>query len=192
MRFALVWAVRLSGVAWWVAAAVACTWLLGVAPMPKPWHEPLVWGAVAAGCAVLRALLLWALRVPAATARHRARARGGGVSLGKESAAAAGKESAGGGSRTGSRPDDLASDWDDVHELSFPGHEGWTKVRTAGVWVLVCFASGAFIGSLMSMPAAGARAERLRDAGGEVSTATVVQEPGAVTADVDDEDVVRG
>ena len=66
MRFVLVWSVRLCGVAGWGATAVACTWLLGVAPMPKPWHEPLVWGAVAAGCAAVRALLLWVLRVPAA------------------------------------------------------------------------------------------------------------------------------
>ncbi|MFJ9005203.1 hypothetical protein [Streptomyces canus] len=62
MRFALVWTVRLVGLVGWVAAAVACWWLLGVASTPRPWTGPLVWGAVAAGCAVLRAGALWGLR----------------------------------------------------------------------------------------------------------------------------------
>ncbi|MET9786781.1 hypothetical protein [Streptomyces canus] len=62
MRFALVWTVRLGGLVGWVAAAVACWWLLGVASTPRPWTGPLVWGAVAAGCAVLRAGALWGLR----------------------------------------------------------------------------------------------------------------------------------
>ncbi|MET7733871.1 hypothetical protein ABZT02_21245 [Streptomyces sp. NPDC005402] len=62
MRFALVWTVRLCGAVAWIAAAVACWWLLGVAATPRPWTGPLVWGAVAAGCAVLRAGALWGLR----------------------------------------------------------------------------------------------------------------------------------
>jgi hypothetical protein len=68
VRVVLVWTVRLCAVAGWVATAVACVWLLGVGPTPKPWEGPLVWGAVAAGCAVVRALVLWVLRVPAAVA----------------------------------------------------------------------------------------------------------------------------
>lgn len=179
MRYALVWAVRLCGVVGWGATAVACTWLLGAAPMPKPWYEPLVWGGVAAGCAVVRALLLWVLRAPAAVVWWRGPRAGGRVSLSKERTARG-------------RWEDLASDWDDVHELGFPGHECWTKVRTAGVWVLVCFASGAFFASVLSSPDSGGRAERLRDAGGQVGTATIAQEPAGVRADVDDDDVVQG
>jgi hypothetical protein len=62
VRLALVWTVRLGGLVEWVAAAVACWWLLGVGSTPRPWTGPLVWGAVAAGCAVLRAGALWGLR----------------------------------------------------------------------------------------------------------------------------------
>ncbi|MEU0070721.1 hypothetical protein ABZ027_14445 [Streptomyces sp. NPDC006332] len=183
MRWVLVWAVRLCGLVGWVATAVACTWLLGAAPMPKPWEGPLVWGAVAAGCAVARALLLWAGRVLAAVARRR-RSRGGdspGVSLSKEGR--------GGG---GGRWDDWDLDWEDAHELSFPGYETWAKLRTGAVWLLVAFASGAFFTALLTSPDWDDRVEDLRDAGAEVSVATVVRAPGAVRADVDDEDAVQG
>ncbi|WP_217242856.1 hypothetical protein [Streptomyces sp. AC555_RSS877] len=172
----LVWVVRLCALAGWVATAVACTWLLGVAPTPQPWNGPLVWGAVAAGCAVVRALALWVLRVPAAVAWWHGRWRLlGGVSLSKEGSA-----------------DRRRDDWDDVHELSFQGHEIWTKLRTAAVWMLVAFSSGAFFVALLTGSEAGGRAETLRDAGAEVSAATVVEKPTAVRTDVDDEDVVQG
>ncbi|MDO0913182.1 hypothetical protein QQM39_20695 [Streptomyces sp. DT2A-34] len=62
MGTALVWIVRLCASAGWIATAVACTWLLGATAMSRPWHGPLVWGAVAAGCAVVRAIALWVLR----------------------------------------------------------------------------------------------------------------------------------
>ncbi|GAA3774766.1 hypothetical protein ACFS5L_28670 [Streptomyces phyllanthi] len=62
MRSVLVWTVRLCAVAGWVATAVACTWLLGATAMARPWHGPLVWGAVAVGCAVVRVVALWVLR----------------------------------------------------------------------------------------------------------------------------------
>lgn len=62
MRSALVWLVRLCSLAAWVAAGVACMWLLGATAMARPWHEPFVWGAVAVGCAVVRVVALWVLR----------------------------------------------------------------------------------------------------------------------------------
>ncbi|MFC8197283.1 hypothetical protein ACFUTV_18030 [Streptomyces sp. NPDC057298] len=62
MRSALVWLVRLCSLAAWVAAGVACMWLLGATAMSRPWHEPFVWGAVAVGCAVVRVVALWVLR----------------------------------------------------------------------------------------------------------------------------------
>ncbi|MFD3499813.1 hypothetical protein [Streptomyces sp. NPDC058678] len=188
----LVWVVRLCALAGWVATAVACTWLLGVAPMPRPWNGPLVWGAVAAGCAVVRALALWVLRVPTAVAWWRRRRRPSGVSLSKERSA----------DRSDRRPDRRSGgrwdgwgdwdDWDDVHDLSFRGYEIWTKLRTVAVWLLVAFSSGAFFVALLTGSEAGGRAETLRDAGAEVSAATVVDRPTAVRADVDDEDVVQG
>ncbi|MDX3644059.1 hypothetical protein [Streptomyces sp. MB09-02B] len=61
MRSALIWLVRLCSLAAWVAAAVACMWLLGATAMARPWHEPFVWGAVAVGCAVVRVVALWML-----------------------------------------------------------------------------------------------------------------------------------
>ncbi|WP_406458123.1 hypothetical protein OH768_28050 [Streptomyces sp. NBC_01622] len=75
MRAVLVWTVRLCGPAGWVAVAVACVWLLGVGAVPRPWNGVLAWGAVAAGCAVVRAGALWGLR--------RIEGSGGGVSLNK-------------------------------------------------------------------------------------------------------------
>ncbi|MFF5517050.1 hypothetical protein [Streptomyces coeruleorubidus] len=175
-----VWVVRLCALVGWVATAVACAWLLGVAPTPQPWNGPLVWGAVAAGCAVVRALALWGLRVPAAVAWWRRRRRNG-VSLSKE------RHSDRPGRRWG-----RWADWEDVHELSFPGHEIWIKLRTAAVWLLVAFSSGAMFVGLLTGSEPGGRAETLRDAGAEVSSATVVERPAAVRADVDDEDVVQG
>jgi hypothetical protein len=62
VRSALVWLVRLCSLAAWVAAGVACMWLLGATAMARPWHEPFVWGAVAVGCAVVRVVALWVLR----------------------------------------------------------------------------------------------------------------------------------
>ncbi|KOG30081.1 hypothetical protein [Streptomyces resistomycificus] len=185
MLFVLVWSVRLCALGAWVATAVACTWLLGVAPTPQPWNGPVVWGAVAAGCAVVRALLLWVLRVPASVAWwRRRRLRGAGTGTGAVSLSKERENNRG-------RWDDW-SDWEDAHELSFPGDEIWTKLRTAAVWVLVAFASGAVFVGMWSVSEAGGKAETLRDAGAEVSAATVVLEPGKVRADVDDENVVRG
>ncbi|QWB27355.1 MULTISPECIES: hypothetical protein [Streptomyces] len=62
MRSTLIWLVRLCSLAAWVAAAVACMWLLGATAMARPWREPFVWGAVAMGCAVVRVVALWVLR----------------------------------------------------------------------------------------------------------------------------------
>lgn len=62
MRSALVWIVRLCALVGWISAAVACAWLLGATAMARPWHGPLVWGAVAVGCAVVRVAALWVLR----------------------------------------------------------------------------------------------------------------------------------
>ncbi|WP_329338686.1 hypothetical protein OG252_24475 [Streptomyces sp. NBC_01352] len=182
LGWGLVWVVRLCALVGWVATAVACTWLLGVAPTPQPWNGPLVWGAVAAGCAVVRALALWALRVPAAVASW-GRRRRSGVSLSKERHA----------DRRGRWADwEDWADWQDGHELSFDGHEIWIKLRTAAVWLLVAFSSGALFVALLTGSEAGGKAETLRDAGAEVSAATVVEKPAAVRADVDDEDVVQG
>ncbi|KOU62184.1 hypothetical protein ADK57_25300 [Streptomyces sp. MMG1533] len=199
MGSVLVWVVRLCALVGWVATAVACTWLLGVAPTPHPWNGPLVWGAVAAGCAVVRALALWALRVPAAVTWWRRRRRGRDrVSLSKERYSDRRDRRDRRYRRyrwyQWSRRGDWGDwgDWEDAHELSFRGYEIWTKLRTAAVWLLVAFSSGAFFVALLTGSDAGGRAETLRDAGAEVSAATVVEEPAAVRADVDDEDVVQG
>ncbi len=193
----LVWVVRLCALAGWAATAVACTWLLGVAPTPQPWNGPLVWGAVAAGCAVVRALALWALRVPAAVGWWRRRRPSSGVSLSKarhvdgSDGADSSERRRERSYRRRSRMDDW-DDWEGAHELSFRGYEIWTKLRTAAVWMLVAFSSGAFFVALLTGSEAGGKAEALRDAGAEVSAATVVEKPAAVRADVDDEDVVQG
>jgi hypothetical protein len=181
--FVLVWTVRLSALGAWVATAVACTWLLGVGPMPKPWDGPLVWGAVAAGCAVLRALSLWVLRFPAAVAWWRRR-RPRRVSLTKERHDPH--------DRYRRRDQYDWDDWEDAHELHFRGHESWTKLRTTAVWLLVAFSSGAFFVGLMTSPDWDERAQALRNAGAGVDVAMVVRPPEAVRADVDDEGVVQG
>ncbi|MFK4103874.1 hypothetical protein ACI2L1_28090 [Streptomyces sp. NPDC019531] len=156
MRFVLVWTVRLSGLVGWVAAAVACWWLLGVASTPRPWTGPLGWGAVAAGCAVVRAGALWGMR------------RGSGrVDLEK-------------GRR--SLDEALGFSFDSV---------GWIRARAGAVWLLVTFAAGALFVGLMTASTVNERIAELRDAGAEVSVATVVETPRAVREDLS-EDVVRG
>ncbi|MEV5844034.1 hypothetical protein AB0M32_18925 [Streptomyces sp. NPDC051985] len=129
MRSALIWLVRLCSLAAWVAAAVACMWLLGATAMARPWHEPFVWGAVAVGCAVVRVVVLWVLR---------------------------------------SQPkDDGFTD------------EFWVKLRTGTLWVLVAFSSAVFAATLLTSSNAGEKLDALRDAGAEVSTATVLERQSA-------------
>ncbi|MDI5912017.1 MULTISPECIES: hypothetical protein [Streptomyces] len=155
----MLWTVRLSGLVGWVAAAVACWWLLGVAATPRPWTGPLVWGTVAAGCAVVRAGALWGLR------------RGPGrVVLEKagESGGALGRA--------------LGFSFDSA---------GWIRARNGALWLLVTFACGALFVGLMTATTGDERVAALRDAGGRVSTATVVERPRAVREDLS-EDVVRG
>ncbi|MDT0462876.1 hypothetical protein [Streptomyces gibsoniae] len=122
---ALIWLIRLCSLAAWVAATVACMWLLGATAMARPWHEPFVWGAVAVGCAVVRVVALWVLR---------------------------------------SQP--KADGFTD---------EFWVKLRTGTLWVLVAFSSAVFAATLLTSSNAGEKLDALRDAGAEVSTATVLE-----------------
>ncbi|MFE7358231.1 hypothetical protein ACFU8Q_35245 [Streptomyces sp. NPDC057543] len=162
MRSALVWTVRLSGAVGWIATGVACVWVLGIAAVPAPRVGPLAWGAVAAGCAVLRCGALWALRD---------RVRGTGVQL---------------------RKADAGSGVGEVLGLSLDSpSKGWVKARTGAVWFLVAFSTGALFAATMVVGSGGGKREALRDAGAEVSVATVVQRPRAVEKDMS-EDVVRG
>ena len=156
MRSALVWTVRFSALVGWIAAAVACAWLLGVGAVPRPWTGPLVWGGVAAGCAVVRAGALWGLR------------RKPGVVLEKP--------------RTASL--------DEVLGFSFDA-PGWVRARTGALGLLVVFACAALFVGLMTTGSGNERIVDLRDAGAELSTATVVERPRAVREDRS-EDVVRG
>ncbi|WP_225832289.1 hypothetical protein [Streptomyces sp. NK08204] len=168
MASVLVWLVRMCGLVGWGAGAVACAWLLGVAPTSHPWNGPLVWGGVAAGSTAPRVVALWALRL-----MDEAGPPGlGGVSLKK------GVRQSGVGKTGARRPgfDDCAL---------------WVKGRTAVVWLLVAVASGAMFACLMSMPSDG-RIEKLRDAGAGVSTARVVGKPLRTRAELDDEDQVQG
>ncbi|MFF4398181.1 hypothetical protein [Streptomyces sp. NPDC001480] len=172
MTSALAWLVRLCGLVGWVAGAVACAWLLGAGPMGRPWHEPLVWGGVAAGCAGVRVVALWALVL----VTRREREPADGVSLAKGAAATR-------------KPRETLGDLGDT--LSVDGSEPWVKGRTAAVWLLVAFASGAFFACLMTM-STNDRVEKLRDAGAEVGTARVVGKPLATRAERDDEDQIKG
>ncbi|MEU5340359.1 MULTISPECIES: hypothetical protein [unclassified Streptomyces] len=165
MRHVLVWLVRLSALGAWGAAAVACWQLLGSGPVPRPYREPLVWGAVAVGCAVVRVVALWTLRAPAAAAWWR-RYLSAGVPLTKAPHA-----------------------WSDPRSLSFDDSVLWVKLRTAAVWLLVAFSAGAFFAAMMTSPDWGERADALRDAGAEVSTATVVARPGDVREEFSDGDL---
>ncbi|MGW7380799.1 hypothetical protein [Streptomyces sp. NPDC054794] len=63
--------------------------------------------------------------------------------------------------------------------------------RTAVVWLLVAFTSGAMFACLMSM-STNDRVERLRDAGAEVGTARVVGKPLRIRTELDDEDRAKG
>ncbi|MEU2281702.1 hypothetical protein ABZ614_07030 [Streptomyces sp. NPDC013178] len=125
MRSTLIWLVRLCSLGAWVAAAFTCTWLLGATAMARPWHQPLVWGAVAVGCALVRVVALWALR--------------------------------------GERQADGFTD------------ESWVKLRTGALWIVVAFSAAVFAVALLSSSNAGEKLDVLRDAGAEVSTATVVE-----------------
>jgi hypothetical protein len=133
---------------------------------------------------VVRALVLWVLRVPDMVSWwRRRRPRRRPVSLSKE--------------RRGGRwaAWESWSDWDeweDAHDLGFRGDDIWTKLRTGAVWLLVAFSSGALFVALMSTPDWDDRVEALREAGAEVGVAKIVTEPGGVRADVDDDDVVQG
>ncbi|WP_037683763.1 hypothetical protein [Streptomyces griseus] len=100
-------------------------WLLGATAMARPWHQPLVWGAVAVGCALVRVVALWTLR--------------------------------------GEPKDDGFTD------------EFWVKLRTGALWVVVAFSAAVFAVALLSSSNAGEKLDGLRDAGAEVSTATVVE-----------------
>ncbi|KUL20614.1 hypothetical protein [Streptomyces regalis] len=141
MGTALVWIVRLCALVGWIAAAVACTWLLGATAMARPWHEPFVWGAVAVGCAVVRAVALWVLR-------------------------------------DGPDDDAFASDV-------------WVRLRTGAVWLLVSFSSAAFFVALLTSPDAGEKLDALREAGAEISTATVVERQ-STRGESDEEGGVKG
>lgn len=125
VRSALIWLVRLCSLAAWVAAAVACMWLLGATAMARPWHEPFVWGAVAVGCAVVRVVALWVLR---------GEPKGDGLT-----------------------------------------DEFWVKLRTGALWAVVAFSSAVFAVAILTSANAGEKLDALRDAGAEVSTATVVE-----------------
>jgi hypothetical protein len=165
MRHVLSWLVRLSALGAWGTAAVACWQLLGSGPVPRPYYEPLVWGAVAVGCAVVRVVALWTLRVPAAAAWWR-RYRSVGVPLAKAPHA-----------------------WSNPSSLSFDDSVLWVKLRTAAVWLLVAFSAGAFLAAMMTSPDWGERVDALRDAGAEVSTATVVAGPADVREEFSDGDL---
>jgi len=174
VRSVLVWTVRLCGLVGWIAVAVACAWLLGVESVPRPWNGPLVWGAVAAGCAVVRAGALWGV--------WRSRRPGDPVSLTKP-----------------------REEWYDQPRPELLGSRpplgyllgtrldspALIRARTCAVWLLVGFASGALFVGLMATGSRNDRVDSLRDAGARVSTATVVERPGAVREDLS-EDVVRG
>ncbi|MEW1833110.1 hypothetical protein [Streptomyces sp. NPDC088196] len=188
MRSVLVWTVRLCGLVGWVAVAVACAWLLGVGSVPHPWNGPLVWGAVAAGCAVVRAGALWGVRP--------SRRPGDSVSLTKSC-------------------DDLnkprehltkpREEWYDQPRPELLGSRpplgyvlgtrldspAWIRTRTCAVWLIVSFASGALFVGLIATGSRDDRVDSLRDAGAKVSAATVVERPGSVRKDLS-EDVVRG
>ncbi|MFE2419812.1 hypothetical protein [Streptomyces hokutonensis] len=174
MRAVLVWTVRLCGRVGWVAVAVACTWLLGVGAVPRPWNGVLAWGAVAAGCAVVRAGALWGVR------------RLGG----------SGNKSYGGGSwasydRMG--PEVLGRRRPPLGYVLGCHLESRVRirVRTCAVWLLVGLASSALFVGLLGSGSGDDRVDALRDAGARVSTATVVERPGGVREDLS-EDVVRG
>ncbi|MDV9173881.1 hypothetical protein R6V09_27715 [Streptomyces sp. W16] len=179
MRAVLVWTVRLCGLVGWVAVAVACAWLLGVGGVPRPWNALLVWGAVAAGCAVVRAGALWGVR--------RLGLSGGGVSLNKAH---------GGGSwasydRLG--PEVLGRRRPPLGYVlgRHLDSRGWIRGRSCAVWLLVGFASAALFVGLLAAGSRDDRVDALRDAGARVSSATVVERPGGVREDLS-EDVVRG
>ncbi|MEV6501385.1 hypothetical protein [Streptomyces prunicolor] len=174
MRSVLVWTVRLCGLVGWIAVAVACVWLLGIGSVPRPWNGPLAWGAVAAGCAVVRAGALWGMR--------RSRKPGDSVSLNKPRDECYDRP----------RPELLGSrpQLGDVLGIRFDS-PAWIRTRTCAVWLLVGFASGALFVGLMATGSRNDRVDSLRDAGARVSTATVVERPGAVREDLS-EDVVRG
>ncbi|MER6134295.1 hypothetical protein [Streptomyces sp. NPDC001815] len=165
MRHTLVWLVRLSGLGAWGAAAVACWQLLGSGPVPRPVREPLVWGAIAMGCAVVRVVALWALRVPTAAAWWR-KYTSVTVPLAKAPHA-----------------------WSDPGALAFHDSVLWIKLRTAAVWLLVAFCAGVFSAATMTSPDGEERIDALRDAGAEVSTATVVAQPGQVRKELNDGDL---
>ncbi|MEU6667102.1 hypothetical protein [Streptomyces sp. NPDC046727] len=179
MVSALVWFVRLCGLAGWGSAAVACGWLLGAAPMSRPWDGPLVWGGVAAGCAAVRVLALWALRLIGEDG-----APGWKVSL---------KKGTGRRDVRNVRHQDVWRRhvrWRSGRSFGLAGSALWVKGRTALVWLLVAFAAGAMFACLMSMGSG--RIDELRDAGAEVATARVVGDPLRVRAERDDEDQVKG
>ncbi|MFI2761149.1 hypothetical protein ACH5A3_20120 [Streptomyces echinatus] len=179
MASVLVWLVRLCGLVGWAAGVVACVWLLGVAPMSHPWNGPLVWGGVAAGCAAVRVVALWSLRLMGEDGPPGpgGASPGSGVSLEKGARKS-------GAVRSGAGKPGAPWPWTDDSAL-------WIKGRTVAVWLLVGLAAGAMFGCLMSMQS-NDRIERLRDAGAEVGPARVVGEPLRVRPERDDEDRVKG
>ncbi|MEU9337108.1 hypothetical protein AB0D49_28740 [Streptomyces sp. NPDC048290] len=69
--------------------------------------------------------------------------------------------------------------------------EFWVKLRTGAVWVLVAFSSAVFAAALLTSSSVGEKLDALRDAGAEVSTATVL-ELRSTREELNDDAVVKG
>ncbi|MDX3644060.1 hypothetical protein [Streptomyces sp. MB09-02B] len=81
------------------------------------------------------------------------------------------------------------SAWGDPRALSFVDSVLWVKLRTAAIWLLVAFSAGVFFAAMMTSPDWEERVDALRDAGAEVSTATVVARQGQVREVISDGDL---
>ncbi len=169
MRSVLVWTVRASAVAGWVSALVACVWLFGTTAMPAPNVGPLVWGSLAAGCAVVRAGALWALRGRSRAARGRRR-----TSLRKRAPYADTEFAAAGDAALG---------------VSF-GSPLWIKSRAALVWALAAFSAGAMMSALMSGSGYPEKVRELRASGAVVREGTVVERPRPVGEETSEGEVI--
>jgi hypothetical protein len=134
----------------------------------------VLWGSVAVGCAVARVLALWALHLLGTTEKPEKSEKFDKFDKFDKGVV-----------RT------RGVDVDDLLELPWDDSTFWIKLRTGAVWLLVAFAAGAFFAALMTTPDWSERVEKMRAAGAEVGTATVVEQPRSVRKDVDDEDVVQ-
>ncbi|SDK59729.1 hypothetical protein SAMN05421806_10959 [Streptomyces indicus] len=194
---ALTWGVRVCAVGTWVAVLVAGLWTMGVLAGPPPYDGPLLWGWIAAGCALGRPVLLW-IRLGVESESWRwgpdedetePLPVGGRVSLSKGAGRGAGSPVERAGRSGRKRPRRPFSYDEEPADFAAPA---WVKLRRCLALLPVAVASAAVFGLLGADLDGSSLVTRLQRAGAQAAVGTVVEQPRKVTESRDDEGTLQG